>query len=100
MSKKDGRIVVWPAYFDSSKTRSQGRMVPKSMAVESPTAEEIYDACLDLKLASTLEPAKRLPSGWWERQGRVLVTKKETKMKSLLAISKVLMRKRQQRKAT
>jgi len=99
MSKNGGRIVVWPAYFDSSKTRSQGRMVPKSMAVESPTAEEIYEACLDLKMASTLEPTKRLPSCWWERQGRVQVTKKETKMKSLLAISKVLTRKRQQRKA-
>jgi signal recognition particle subunit SEC65 len=98
MSKKDGRIVIWPAYFDSSKTRRR-KDGPQIHAVESPTAEEIYDACLDLKLASTLEPAKRLPSGWWERQGRVLVTKKETKMKSLLAISKVLMRKRQQRKA-
>ncbi len=98
MSKKGDLIVVWPAYFDSTKTRSQGRMVPKALAIESPTAEEVYDACSELKLAPTLEPSKKMPASWWERQGRVLVPKKGAKMKSLLAISKVLQRKRLQRR--
>ncbi len=98
MSKKSDTAVIWPAYFDSTKTRSQGRVVPKTLAVELPTAEEIYDACSELKLAATLEPSKKMPSCWWEAQGRVLITKKGTKRQSLLAISKVLQRRKLQKK--
>lgn len=47
--------VLWPAYLDADKSRSEGRRVPRSLAVEDPTVEEIaaavqqvgYDAIVD-----------------------------------------------------
>lgn len=98
MSKKGDSIVIWPAYIDSEKTRAQGRMVSKALAVEAPTADEIFNACSELKMIPTIEPSKKMPGGWWERPGRVLIPKKEKKIKSLLAISKFIQRKRQQQK--
>ncbi len=98
MSKKGDTIVIWPTYLDSTKTRAEGRMVPKALAVEAPTADEIFDACSELKLMPTIESSKKMPGGWWERPGRVLIPKKEKKMKSLLAVSKFIQRKRQQQK--
>jgi signal recognition particle subunit SRP19 len=98
MSKNGGLIVVWPAYLDAQRSRFEGRMVAKSLAVESPTADEIYEACRELSLEPVLESAKRLPRSSWERSGRVLVAKKDKKLKMLKEISKVLQRKRAVRK--
>lgn len=47
--------VIWPAYLDAEKTRSEGRRVPKDLAVSEPTVDEIasavqqvgYDAVID-----------------------------------------------------
>ena len=86
MAKKEGQFVVWPAYLDSSKTRSRGRMIPKEKAVESPTAEEILEACRDLSYEARLEGEKKFPSSWWERPGRVLVSKKGGEKKAVLLI--------------
>ncbi|RWX72897.1 MAG: hypothetical protein Metus_0871 [Candidatus Methanosuratincola subterraneus] len=86
LAKKEGQFVVWPAYLDSSKTRSRGRMIPKEKAVESPTAEEILEACRDLSYEAQLEGEKKFPSSWWERPGRVLVSKKGGEKKAVLLI--------------
>jgi len=94
MSKKEGLIVIWPAYLDAQRSRLEGRMVTKSLAVESPTADEIYEACRELNYAPVLESVKKLPRSSWERSGRVLVVKKDKKLKMLREISKVLQRKR------
>jgi signal recognition particle subunit SRP19 len=98
MSKKGAAIVVWPVYIDSTKTRSEGRMVPKSLAIDTPTAEEIYEVCKELALNPVSEPAKKLPATWWERPGRVLIAKKGRKVEMLKAISRALQKKRAQRK--
>lgn len=94
MNKKEGLIVIWPAYFDIQRSRLEGRMLDKNLAVESPTAEEIYEACRELRYEPVLEDTKRLPRFSWERSGRVLVVKKDKKIKMLKEISKVIQRKR------
>ncbi|MGA2573615.1 MAG: signal recognition particle subunit SRP19/SEC65 family protein [Candidatus Methanomethylicaceae archaeon] len=93
-------IVIWPAYIDSQKSRAEGRMVPKSIAVESPTADEIFEACKELEMAPVLEATKKMPSATWEKPGRVLINKKDKKLKLLREISLVLQRKRALRKKT
>ncbi|MEM4657953.1 MAG: signal recognition particle subunit SRP19/SEC65 family protein [Candidatus Methanosuratincola sp.] len=96
MAKKEGQFIVWPAYLDSSKTRSMGRMISKEKAVDSPTPEEILEACRDLSYVAQLEVEKKFPSSWWERPGRVLVSKKgdEKKVDLLVRISASIAKRR------
>lgn len=94
MARKDGLTVIWPAYFDIDRSRSEGRAVPKGLAVESPTAEEIYEVCTGLKKYPVLENKKRMPGATWARPGRVLVKNEGPKLKALKAIAASLQRKR------
>ena len=98
MSKNNGMIVVWPAYIDSQKSRKEGRMIPKNIAVELPSAEEILEACQELKLEPVLEPTKRMPFATWEKPGRILIAKRDRKLKLLREISQSVQRKRVLRK--
>jgi signal recognition particle subunit SEC65 len=47
-----------------------------------------------------LEATKKMPSATWEKPGRVLINKKDKKLKLLREISLVLQRKRALRKKT
>jgi signal recognition particle subunit SEC65 len=38
-SKKEGKKVIWPFYFDIHTKRSKGMRVPKSLAVENTKTE-------------------------------------------------------------
>lgn len=69
-------------------------MVPTSLAVESPTAEEIYDVCSGLKLSPVLEGKKKMPRATWARPGRVLIKKEGAKLKVLKEIATSLKRRR------
>ena len=73
------RIILWPSYFDSRKKRSGGRRVPKSLAVEKPTVEEIFKAVKSLGLEAIILEDKAYPSNWWEHEGCVSVEKSLTK---------------------
>ena len=70
---EDRPIVLYPAYFDLGRTRDSGRRVPKRLAVETPTAEEIAKAARALGLAPKVEADKAHPSTPWKKDGRVLV---------------------------
>ena len=70
---EDRPIVLYPAYFDLRRTRQEGRRVPKALAVEGPTAEEIEQAAKALGLNPTLEADKAFPSSHWRKEGRVLL---------------------------
>ncbi|KAI5853913.1 signal recognition particle, SRP19 subunit [Tricharina praecox] len=63
---------VYPVYFDSTRTRAQGRRVAASKAVASPLAREIADACGALGLQTVFEPGKTHPKDWCN-PGRVRV---------------------------
>ncbi|WP_062661928.1 signal recognition particle subunit SRP19/SEC65 family protein [Aeropyrum camini] len=38
------RIILWPAYFDSTLPRRLGRRVPRDMGVPSPRPEDVAEA--------------------------------------------------------
>lgn len=74
--KKPGKIVVWPANIDFKKTRSEGRKIPKKIAVESPKLEEIIEASRKLGLNPIPVPQAALPKEWWNKTGYVIVERR------------------------
>lgn len=73
MPKRDRPIVLYPAYFDLGRTRTDGRRVAKKWAVESPTVEEIVAAAKALGLQPETDAEKAFPTSHWRHEGRVLV---------------------------
>ncbi|KAK4630983.1 Signal recognition particle sec65 subunit [Fulvia fulva] len=73
---------IYPAYFDATRSREQGRRVQKSDAVENPLAREIVEALanigkdLNVALQIVLEPTKTHPKDW-ANPGRVKVLVKK-----------------------
>jgi signal recognition particle subunit SRP19 len=65
--------VLWPAYFDAEKTRSEGRRVAEEMAVEEPTVDEIAQAVQQVGYDAIIERDKAYSRENWEENGRVLV---------------------------
>ena len=68
-------IILWPSYFDATKSRATGRRVPKSLAVQNPTSQEVLEAVKAIGLEATLLPDKAYPRNWWDREGCVSVEK-------------------------
>jgi len=47
---------VYPKWMDSTKSTKQGRRIPVSLAVDSPTVDEIFAACQKLDCPAQIEP--------------------------------------------
>lgn len=69
---------LYPVYFDSSRSRAEGRRVGKELAVANPLASEIATAVASLGLQAMLDAWKRHPKDW-ANPGRVKVCLKEGK---------------------
>lgn len=65
--------IIWPAYLDAERSRSEGRRVAKSLAVESPTLDEIAQAVQQVGYDAVIERDVAYPRKPWETTGRVLV---------------------------
>ncbi|KAL2116379.1 hypothetical protein VTJ04DRAFT_8546 [Mycothermus thermophilus] len=63
---------LYPVYFDRTRSRAEGRRVPRSLAVANPLAIDIVQACAALRLPSVLEAGKLHPKDW-ANPGRVKV---------------------------
>lgn len=84
VGKRDGKYVVWPAYFDKQLSREKGRRVPRKLAVENPSVERIAKAAQSLGLHPIVEKEARYPSKQWETKGRVLIDKTAESKNSIL----------------
>lgn len=73
LMKDRGKLVIWPAYIDKTKSRRDGRIISRKTSVESPTLNEINLAAQKLGLNPELEADKAYPRSWWEASGRVLI---------------------------
>jgi signal recognition particle subunit SRP19 len=87
-------VIIWPVYFDSSKTRSDGRRVPKNLGVSSPKILEIKEASDKVGLSSELVPDVGYPKTPWLKAGMLLVKKKGSKNQTLALIAKQLLKMR------
>ena len=65
--------VIWPAYLDANRTRSEGRRVSQDLAVEEPTVDEIAKAVQQIGYDATIERDKAYSREPWADRGRVVV---------------------------
>lgn len=79
MMKEKGKLVIWPAYIDQTRSRSEGRIISRKSSVKEPQLHEIKNAAQNLGLNPEVEAGKAYPKSWWEVSGRVLVDNKGPK---------------------
>lgn len=84
--RKHNKIFLWSVYFDSNKSRSAGRRVPKKLAVSSPKVEEIQRAAKRLGLQPEVVSDVAHPSLPWLKSGLVSLPKDEPKNEVLKKI--------------
>jgi len=88
--RKQNKIVLWPVYFDSTKTRLQGRRIPKGAATPSPKLDELQKAAQKCGLQSEVVPDPKHPQASWQKTGLILVTKNASKMQIIRRVAKEL----------
>jgi signal recognition particle subunit SRP19 len=96
--RKQDKIIIWPAYFDQTKTRKNGRRVPKNLAVQSPKILEIQEAAQKLGLEFEVVADKGYPKVPWAKTGMLLVEKKGAKEQIISRIAKQLLKARNEPK--
>lgn len=82
--------VVWPIYFDKSKSRAQGRRVPRELAIKSPKLSELISVAQSLGLSAEVVEDAAYPTEPWYRQGIIVVEKREQKTNLLKKMAKAL----------
>jgi signal recognition particle subunit SRP19 len=92
--RQQEKIIIWPAYFDSNKTRTGGRRIPKNLAVPSPKISEVKEAADKLGLSSELIVDAGYSKVPWMRTGMILVKKKGSKEQVILSLAKQLLKMR------
>jgi len=85
--RKSNNAIIWPVYFDVAKSKSEGRRVPKNLAVISPKISEIKEATDKLGLQNDINPTAGYPKTPWLKMGMLIVEKNEPKKQLILKIS-------------
>jgi signal recognition particle subunit SRP19 len=88
--RKSAEVVLWITYFDATKTRKEGRKVGRKLAIERPTADELAKAVEMLGIPCKIDKSAAYPRAWWEKSGRLLVSKVMPKGKLLVSVAKNL----------
>jgi signal recognition particle subunit SRP19 len=86
--KKQETTILWPVYFDSSRTRSEGRKLPKNLAVSNLTLAELQAAAARLGLHPEIEADTAHSAIPWRKTGRIRIQKRHPKMQALAKIAK------------
>lgn len=89
MQKKD-KIILWPVNFDSTKTRTEGRRIPKAYAIQSPRIEELEKAVqkLGLQYQAVINAAHSKEP--WRKTGLLIVSREGSKTQTMRKIAKML----------
>ncbi len=90
--RKQDKAIIWPAYFDQSKTRKEGRRVPKNLAVQSPRITEIMAAVTKLGLKHEVTAEAGYPKTPWAKTGMIMVEKTTSKEQLIQKIAKQLLK--------
>jgi len=89
--RRQNNIFLWPVYFDSTKTRLEGRRVPKSLAIPSPKLGEIREAVERVGLRPEIVIDAAHPNFSWQKTGLLAIPKKGSKAEILREIAKELL---------
>lgn len=90
--RKQEKVIMWPAYFDSAKTRKDGRRVSKDLAVSSPKILEIKEVAEKLHLECEVVMDAAHPKTPWLKTGMLLAKKNEAKEQMIKKIAKQLVK--------
>jgi len=88
--RKSDNAIIWPVYFDESKSKKEGRRVPKSLAVANPKIVEIQQAAEKLGLKYEINPTAGYPKTPWAKNGMLTVEKNEPKEQIVLKLARQL----------
>lgn len=88
--RKKNNIFLWSVYFDSTKTRSEGRKVSKKLSVPSPKLEELQTAAEKLGFQPKVVFDATHPVTPYQKSGLLILIKTESKGKTLKKIAKEL----------
>ena len=74
-------VMIWPIYLDAGKSLNEGRKISKEYAISEPRIKEIVKATQKLRYKYYAEEDKAYPGEWYNKSGRVIITKqmRETK---------------------
>jgi signal recognition particle subunit SRP19 len=92
--RKKGKLILWPAYFDTDRSWSQGRRVSKKLAIRGIKAEEILKAASDLGLNPVLNSGAAFSKHPWLKTGAVMVDKVGPKTEVLKDLAQRIRRNR------
>ncbi|HLN44204.1 MAG TPA: signal recognition particle subunit SRP19/SEC65 family protein [Candidatus Sulfotelmatobacter sp.] len=90
--RKQDKAIIWPAYFDASKTRKNGRRVPKNMAIVSPKIDELQIAASRLRINNEVVEGAGYAKTPWSKSGMILVEKKAPKEQIIKQLAKQLIK--------
>lgn len=88
--RKQNKIFLWSVYFDSTKTRNEGRRVSKKLSVPSPKLEELELAAKKIGLQPKTVFDAAHPSTSYRKSGLLVLPKTESKGKIMKKIGKEL----------
>lgn len=88
--RKQSKIIIWPAYFDATRTRTEGRRVSKSLSVPFPKILEIKEAVEKLNLEFELAIETKYPKTPWMKTGLFIIRKSDSKSKLIERVAKQL----------
>ena len=94
--RKQDKFIIWPAYFDQTKTRKNGRRVVKSLAVQHPKIAEVTMAVEKLGLKNELGSEASYPKAPWLKTGMILVEKQGSKEQLIRKIANQLLKMRRE----
>ena len=92
--RKQEKAIIWPAYFDQTKTRKNGRRVTRNLAVPNPKIEELQEAARKLGLKHEIAADSGYPKAPWQKSGMLMVEKKVPKEQIIKNIGKQLVKAR------
>lgn len=93
--RKQDKVMLWPVYFDRSRTKKEGRRVPKNIAVPNPRLKELHVAAEHLGLKPDVKADAAHPATPWLKTGRLWVQKDKSKTSTLIKVADELVRVRQ-----
>jgi len=89
--RKQDKIILWLVYFDLTKTRVEGRRVPKGLAITTPKLEEVQKAVERMGLQPEIVSDAQYPSASWQKTGLIAIPKTGSKTQIIRRVAKELL---------
>ena len=101
MRKRDGMLIIWPAYFEKNYTRANGRRVPNNLAASDVTIKILEAATQSSGFEYEIEPDKQFSRNPSDKSGYLVIDNPENhkKKRVILMLAKGVRRSVAQRES-